>query len=449
VQKKTEIMRKIVVISLLAFIGISCKTTKNLSNRSPYAKMIDTSAALSQSVTGMALYDLAANKMIFERNANRYFTPASNTKLFTFYACLKTLGDSIPALRYEIKSDSLIFWGTGDPTFFHPDLISTKTFDFLKSYKRTKRFYFSDGNFTNQSFGEGWAWDDYNDYYSPELSPMPMYGNIVRVKVENSELKPQPSIFDNSFYKKDEGTLPNSITRTVADNQFLYPKSLLQKVNYQQDIPYKTSTALTQQLLIDTLRRNINLLKTPVSVNAKTLYSTPTEEVYRLMMQESDNMLAEHLLLLCGATLKDSLNSSFAIKSITEKYLQDLPDAPKWVDGSGLSRYNLFTPRSIIKLLEKIYVAIPEEKLFSILPAGGKSGTVKNMFKTERRPTEEKPYVFAKSGSLSGVYNLSGYLITKKGKTLLFSFMNNNFNKPTSQIRKEVEKILMNVRERE
>jgi serine-type D-Ala-D-Ala carboxypeptidase/endopeptidase (penicillin-binding protein 4) len=441
-------MRKILVISLFALIGISCKTTKKLSSRSTYDKMIDTSAVLSQSITGMALYDLGESKMIFERNAERYFTPASNTKLFTFYACLKTLGDSIPALRYEIKSDSLIFWGTGDPTFFHPDLKNITTFDFLKSHKRTKRFYFSDGNFTNQYLGAGWSWDDYNDYYSTELSPLPMYGNIVRVNIENGILKPQPSIFDNSFYKKDDG---NYIKRTVADNQFLYPKSILQKADYQQDIPYKTSTGLTQQLLIDTLRKNINLLKIPVSASAKTIYSMPTEDVYRLMMQESDNMLAEHLLLLCGATLKDSLNSSFVIKSITEKYLQDLPDAPKWVDGSGLSRYNLFTPRSIIKLLEKIYATMAEEKLFSILAVGGKSGTLKNLYKVEptNQMNEEKPYIFAKSGSLGGVYNLSGYLITKKGKTVLFSVMNNNFTKPTSQVRKEVEKILMSVREKE
>lgn len=436
-------MRKILAIVLLAFIGFSCKTTQNLSSRSPYSKMIDTSSVFSQNMTGMALYDLSEQKMIFERNANRYFTPASNTKLFTFYACLKTLGDSIPALRYEIKSDSLIFWGTGDPTFFHPDLISTKTFDFLKSYKRTKRLYFSEGNFTNDFFGNGWAWNDYNSYYTVEISPLPMYGNIVRAKVENGEIKPQPAIFDNSFYKKDTGS---EITRTVADNQFLLPKSLLQKPDYQQDIPYKTSSGLTQQLLIDTLRKNVNLLKIPVSANAKTLYSTLTEDVYRKMMQESDNMLAEQLLLLCGATLKDSLNSSFAIKTITEKYLQDLPDAPKWVDGSGISRYNLFTPRSIIKLLEKIHAEIPEEKLFSIMAQGGKSGTVRNMFKSD---IEETPFVFAKSGSLGGVYNLSGYIITKKGKTILFSLMNNNFTKPTSQVRKEVENILLEVRNRE
>jgi len=427
-------MRSIILLTFLAFIGVSCKTSQKLSNKKPYATFIDTSKVFSQNFTGMAIYDVDQQKMLFERNADRYFTPASNTKLFTFYACIKTLGDSIPALRYSIKSDSLIFWGTGDPSFFHPEFKNTKAFEFLKTYKRTKNFYFSDANFTNQYFGEGWSWDDYNDYYSTEISPLPIYGNIVRVKVENGGFKPQPLIFENSFYKKDIGT---SITRTPADNQFLLPKSLLEKPNYTQDIPYKTSTGLTQQLLIDTLRKNVNLLSIAVPKDAKTIYSMPSEEVYRLMMQESDNMLAEHLLLLCGATLKDSLNSSFVIKTITEKYLQDLPDAPKWVDGSGLSRYNLFTPRSIVRLLQKLKAEVPQEKLYSILPAGGQSGTLKNGYKNT-----EKPFIFAKTGSLGGVYNLSGYLVTKQGKTFIVSFMNNNFNTSTTKIRKEVEKVL-------
>ncbi|MBA4850224.1 D-alanyl-D-alanine carboxypeptidase/D-alanyl-D-alanine-endopeptidase [Emticicia sp. BO119] len=429
-------MQKLILLTLLAFIGISCTTSQKLSKKRPYATLIDTSRVFSQNFTGMAIYDVDERKTLFERNADKYFTPASNTKLFTYYACTKILGDSIPALRYIIKGDTLVFWGTGDPTFFHHDLKNTKAFEFLKSYKNLKFLTFSDGNFTNTAMGEGWAWDDYNDYYSAEISPLPMYGNIVRINIEKGTTTLQPSIFENSFYKKkkDGG---NTITRTQTDNVFLLPKSILEKNNYKQDIPYKTFTGLTQQLLIDTLNRNVSLKHIPVPKDAQTIYSMPSEDVYRLMMQESDNMLAEHLLLLCGAVIKDSLNSSFVIKSITEKYLLDLPDTPKWVDGSGLSRYNLFTPRSIIKLLEKMRAEIPQQKLYSILPAGGRSGTLKNGYKNT-----DKPFIFAKTGSLGGVYNLSGYLITKKGKTLLVSFMNNNFNQSTTKVRKEVEKIL-------
>jgi D-alanyl-D-alanine carboxypeptidase/D-alanyl-D-alanine-endopeptidase (penicillin-binding protein 4) len=131
------------------------------------------------------------------------------------------------------------------------------------------------------------------------------------------------------------------------------------------------------------------------------------------------------------------MNTSVVIDYVIKNYLSDLPDKPLWVDGSGLSRQNLFTPRAMVKLCEKIYDEVSdEERLFDLLPQGGKTGTLKNLFKSE------KPYVFAKTGSLSNNHNLSGYLVTRKGKKYIFSFMNNNFTVPTVVIRPEMEKII-------
>jgi D-alanyl-D-alanine carboxypeptidase/D-alanyl-D-alanine-endopeptidase (penicillin-binding protein 4) len=79
-------------------------------------------------------------------------------------------------------------------------------------------------------------------------------------------------------------------------------------------------------------------------------------------------------------------------------------------------------------------------KLFKVLPAVGQSGTLKSLM-----PKTDKPFIFAKSGSFSNNYNLSGYLVTKQGKVLCFSLMNNNFVKPMSEIRKEVVKILTEI----
>lgn len=124
---------------------------------------------------------------------------------------------------------------------------------------------------------------------------------------------------------------------------------------------------------------------------------------------------------------------------MTKNYLSDLPDSLVWKDGSGLSRYNLFTPRTITALLQKIYAKVPQDRLYKILPNGGSTGNLRNSFKGE------VPFVFAKSGSFSNNYNLSGYLVTKKGKTMTFSFMNNNFTRPMSEVRKEVERILTEI----
>ena len=96
-------------------------------------KLIENSEILNEHFTGFALFDQDKDKMIFEQNGNKHFVPASNTKMHTLYTVLEMLGDSIPALKYVVKGDSLIFWGTGDPTLHYSTFKSDKVLDFLKN----------------------------------------------------------------------------------------------------------------------------------------------------------------------------------------------------------------------------------------------------------------------------------------------------------------------------
>jgi D-alanyl-D-alanine carboxypeptidase/D-alanyl-D-alanine-endopeptidase (penicillin-binding protein 4) len=123
--------------------------------------------------------------------------------------------------------------------------------------------------------------------------------------------------------------------------------------------------------------------------------------------------------------------------------LTDIPQQPRWVDGSGLSRYNLFTPESMVYLLKKMYDEIPREKLLSYLPVGGVSGTLKGNFASK----EGEPFVYAKSGSLANNYCLSGYIMTRRGKILIFSFMDNHFAGSSIERKKELNDFLQRLRE--
>ena len=421
----------------MAVLFFACNATK-VSMKSVYRKLNE-SPVFIHNHTGFSLYDISEKKTLLEYNANRYFIPASNTKLFTFYASLKILGDSIPAFHYQISGDSLIFWGTGDPSFLNPDLPKSKAFEFLKN--RPEKLYFSNDNFTGSFFGNGWSWDDYNDYYAAEISSFPIHGNIVRFtgNKENT-LKVTPNFFSEKTYNWSKSAT-FSVQRDLGANLFSYPAGKEINPKYVQDVPFKTGAEVITGLLTDTLKKEVILINKPLTETAKIFYSLPADTLYKRMLHVSDNMIAEQLMLLNSNALSNNLNTEIGIDSVEKKYLFDLLDSPKWVDGSGLSRQNLFTPRSIVALLHKIYEIVPEERLFKLLPAAGKSGTLKNLLKTD------KPFIFAKSGSLNNNYCLSGFLITEKGKTLIFSMMNNNFVNSISDIRKEVIKILQEIRD--
>jgi len=389
-----------------------------------------------QDHTGFMVYDLEKKKQLYEFQSDHYFTPASNTKIFTFYAGLTILGDSIPGLKYFERGDSLIFKGTGDPTFLYSRIFgSQKVFDFLKS--NNKQLYLVEDNFFTDQLGPGWAWGDYQFRYSSERSAFPIYGNYFSGEYNGKSLKINPAFFAFQVSVSDS-TEDSEIERDLGSNKIRFsPGRKNQKKKWE--VPFKTNTTLTAELLSDTLKKKVNVLENVVWDSIRTIYSIHVDSVYQEIMQPSDNFAAEQMLLLCSSVLSDSLKPEIAIEFMKKNHLNDLPDKPIWVDGSGLSRYNLFTPRSIVRLWEKIYERVPQERLFSIIAIGGKAGTIRNSFKNDQ------PYIYGKSGTLANNHNLSGFLVTKKGRILIFSFMNNNHPASSGAVRAEMEKLLKSI----
>ena len=154
------------------------------------------------------------------------------------------------------------------------------------------------------------------------------------------------------------------------------------------------------------------------------------------MMEISDNFLAEQILIMASSTLSDYLDTDKVREHILSNYINDLQQEPRWVDGSGLSRYNLFSPKSFVQVLNKLYDEIPRERLLNFFPIAGKTGTLKS-YKT----MNGEPFIYAKSGTVGNNYSLSGYLITKSGETLIFSFMNNHYRIPTSEVKMNMQKL--------
>ncbi|MFT7034015.1 MAG: D-alanyl-D-alanine carboxypeptidase/D-alanyl-D-alanine-endopeptidase (penicillin-binding protein 4) [Cyclobacteriaceae bacterium] len=431
-----------ILVALIIPLLTSCLAIKMQQSKNKITKSVSGSELFKGHFTGFALYDPEDNKYLQEQNADKYFTPASNTKLFTFYAGLKMLGDSIPGLKYSISGDSLIFWGTGDPTFLDPNFPNQPVFEFLKNTEN--KLYYASGNFQDTPFGEGWAWDDYPYYYQSERSAMPIYGNMINfLKNENDSsfeiIPPHFKDYVEILDQNEPSLFPN---RNPDLNIFrFYPDQ--KKSNYKNRVAFKVSDELFAKLLSDTLNVPVDIISFKPRQQSTTLYSRPLGQVNARMLKVSENFLAEQILYMCAAEKGDTLNSARTRASMVAKHLNDLPSPPIWRDGSGLSRYNLFTPRSIVTLLEKIKQELTEEQMLSLLSVGGVDGTIRSWYKSD----DDEPYIFAKTGTLSNNHSLSGFIRTKSGKLLTFSFMHNNYNSSSTPVKLEMEKTLRLIRD--
>lgn len=444
------------LLVLLALSG--CQSSEQLAEpisydetgiTSPLEMMMDTSSVFNSNVTGFVLFDPAEDSIIYSLNGDKYFTPASNTKLFTFYAGIKVLPEKLRALEYKTQGDSLIFWGTGDPSFLHREYGSDTVYDFLKN--SSENLYFSDSHFDSEPLGAGWSWDDYNSYYLAEKSPFPMYGNMVeftieeieinRIKSEGGEYKINPKAFQRRIDEL-ENQDRIELNRERTGNRFEYAPQA-DTTTYEILKPFHYTPNLITEMLADTLRKPVKYIEMEKPSDTEVLYSVPSDTAYKRMLQPSDNFIAEQLILMIASELGEPLNTEHMLEYITENYLSDLPDESQWADGSGLSRYNMFTPRSIVRLLQKIDDEFEsDEQMFELLPAGGKSGTIESWYAHRE---EGEPYVFAKTGTLMNNHCLSGFIVTRNGQKLLFSFMNNHYVTSSSVVKEEMEKVLWHI----
>lgn len=428
------------VLVCFVLTWLSCSSSKKSSAREiNVASMVASSDVFNHHFTGFVLFDPLTRQTIFEQNSNKYFTPASNTKILTLLTSLSTFGDTLPSIRYAIKDDKLYIKGMGDPTFLHELWPYHPMFEFLKN--TPYQIYLVRDVLQDEIFGPGWAWDDYQESYQVEKSAFPLYGNLVHFNAKDSIYQTAPPYFQSRWTRKPISNPDRSISRPYALNQFVAHDDTL----IDHTAPYRMDFATIQTLLADTLARDVQWCWTadlPLDLHWSTRNGMTADSVYAHMMKVSDNFLAEQLLLMVASYRTDTCSSALAIDLASKSVFKDAPDSLLWFDGSGLSRYNLFTPRTLVFALDQLYSKISFDRIKNIFPAGGLNGTIRNWYKGNTGP-----YVYAKTGSLANNHSLSGYVQTRKNKILIFSFMHSNYTGSVIPIRKEMQRTLEFIRD--
>ena len=430
------------VYCLMAFacclLATSCSIQQKISKS---AKQVINDSSLLTAHVGISIYEPESGKYWYNYQGDKYFVPASNTKIPTCYAVMKYLGENLKGLDYIETDTALFIRPTADPTFMHRDYKSQPVFAYLSV--SNKKLAFITPKWEAEVYGSGWAWNDYNSDYMAERSEMPIYGNVIEYNLlqegNKYKLKGDIKFFRYALNEYVVPLTPNiRIRRRRVDNTFDVFSSNGTFTRVQ--IPFRTFE--NQRLLEDTLKKAwLDNVYPPSEAKFTSIYSRPTDSLLKPMMHRSDNFFAEQSLLMVSNERLGVMNDEKIIDTLLKTDFKDLPQKPRWVDGSGLSRYNLFTPQDFVTILKKMKDAFGMERIKVIFPTGGE-GTISSYYKVDSN------FIFAKTGTLSGVVALSGFLYTKKGKLVIFSTLVNNHQASATAVRRAVEKFVQGIREK-
>lgn len=413
--------RSYLLFGLLFYNGVLFG--QDISDRS-LLRQINKTPQLSKAFVGIYIEDLERNNRLISFNSDNYMTPGSNIKLLTFLGAIQTFS-KIPALEYIIENDSLAhFRSTGYGLLFHPFYPDNALADFFKV--RPKWIYHPQVS-KPTLMGSGWSWDDYHYYYAAPRSVFPIYGNSVRGTLGPSGLDLLP------LFTSIKHSSARNFERERFKNQFKYnPINWKNKDTIYR--PFIPSDSLFIKVLAKATNRDICFAKHSKNMAWKALYTGYEELLYKGLLHDSDNGIAESLLLMISYQKKGVFKSEIAIDSLKTLWQSWLPDPLEWVDGSGISRYNMVTPRTLVSVLQKIDQDFGWENIKKIFPKSNVPGTLKDYEGLEN--------VYAKTGTLLHNHNLSGYWVNAKGKKYAFSIMVNHFTRPTSEIRQGISDLL-------
>ena len=158
-------MLKFITVLLLAVCLISCSSQRMIKRS---GKDLIESTALHSAHIGISIYDVAKSSYAYNYQGEKYFVPASNTKIPTCYAAMKYLGDSLTAFNYMITDTAVFILPAGDPSLLHADYKNQPAVSFLRTMNR--KIYVVANGWEEKALGYGWSWDDYKDNYMAERS---------------------------------------------------------------------------------------------------------------------------------------------------------------------------------------------------------------------------------------------------------------------------------------
>lgn len=483
-------MRRVTILLLLFIAMSACSTvpvgyekisTDELTNK---IESIFSDTLFSHAHWGVLIESLESGNTIYERNADRMFMPASNEKIPTAASALTVLGPEFKfntiigysgVIQDSVLNGDLIIIGDGDPTlsdrvYEKPTTVFEQWADSLLSLgvKSINGNIIGDDNkFDDEHIGYGWPLDGLDFWYSAEIGALQLNENYIDFQIippitQNDTLEIIPDV--NSCYYKlineieivDTGKNKIRIKREFGDNIILLKGNVAVGSK-----PFEISPTITNptKFYVTVIKevfeeKGISVLGLPVDCDEISNYadsinivdslivhqSIPLKDILKILMKKSQNLYAETMVRILGFN-EFELGSFDNGKKVVENVLENFaiePGSHSYKDGSGLSRYNYISPNQIVKILKGMKKSKYWDVWYDTLPIAGVDGTLK----WRMRNTKAEENVRAKTGTISNVRGLSGYVTTAGGEEIVFSFLINGHLKSSRDTELITDKVL-------
>jgi serine-type D-Ala-D-Ala carboxypeptidase/endopeptidase (penicillin-binding protein 4) len=458
---------------------------------------------LAPSQVAVKIASLDTGRTLYEENAEKLLHPASNMKIYTVAAALDRL---TPDFRFKTSAylparpdasgtvrGDLIIYGRGDPSF----AASFNNGDYYKAIddfaariaaagvKRVEGNIIGDESyFTGGRLGYGWEWDDLQWYYGAEISALTVNDNSLdlfvrpgatvgaQAIVTTGPVTPLVTIVNRATTSpqgtrrdirvvRPLGTNTIEITGSVPLGLDMTDKGLIGSIavpNPALVFVYMLRSSLAskgviitgQSQTIDARGRMGLPLRTDALVEIANVQSPPLSVIAAQTMKPSQNLYTELLLRTLGKTAAPNGLAPHAERptvddgiDVVKTFLRGAGIEPRGnfvqADGSGLSRHNYITAGGTMQLLVYMNAHRYGNAFRDSMPIAGVDGTLR----TRLRGTPAAGNLRAKTGTISGVASLSGYVTSAAGERLVFSIILNNYPEESSSRRSHIDAIAL------
>lgn len=410
-------------------------------------------SGINKSAVSISVKDLKSGKTVYEYNSKKPMNPASTLKAITYAAALNELGQDyeFSTELYKNTNNELILKLGADPFLTSSDLRKLFSAAKNKNILEPKLIKIDDSIIDNVEWGEGWQWDDDLNPLMPKFSAYNIDKNLLTVSVQPVSFGVPAELNLSTFYPV---TFVNLVTTSDQDdiklsrNNNIAPDVLTIEgtVSTKKDISFPVNYPRRYFMMrlenairaekIDYYGNFVQSKLPDVNVYLVEKITNPISDATEAIMKNSDNMVSETVFKIAGGHYAQDTGSASNAVEMLKQYCKSLSvstDDIKVTDGSGVSKNNLVTADFMTDFLIAQYNK--SEDYRDIFASAGE-GTLKN------RMLYLGENLKAKTGTLSDVSAIAGYLTTLSGKSYVFDIMINDAKSKQADKKNLEEQIL-------